>query len=202
MEEEVWKTLDQIGWQYQISNLGRVKNINWYKDGEPVILKQRKHPAGYQFVVMSCRIKQRSFYVHRLVAMAFVPNPEGKPEVNHINEDKSDNRACNLEWVTRKENLSCGTVRKRLSEAMKGKQNALGHKHSEESRRKMSESKKGKPRSEETRRKISAATKGIRPSDESRKKMSEASAGKHWYNDGSRSIFALECPPGFSAGRI
>lgn len=61
---------------------------------------------GYLAVTMSCEGRKQPMFVHRLVAMAFVPNPDNKPEVNHINLDKHDNRAENLEWVTRAENLA------------------------------------------------------------------------------------------------
>ena len=84
----------------------------------------------------------------------------------------------------------------------------LGKHHSEETRKKISESKKGennywfgKHHSEETRKKISEAHKGKNHSDETRKKMSEAHKGKHWYNNGMQNVFAYECPEGFVQGR-
>lgn len=59
---------------------------------------------GYLIVGLSKNGKRKNFYLHRLVAEAFIPNPENKPEVNHKKGNKYDNRACNLEWVTRSEN--------------------------------------------------------------------------------------------------
>ena len=84
----------------------------------------------------------------------------------------------------------------------------LGKHHSEETRKKISESKNGennywfgKHHSEETRKKISEAHKGKNHSDETRKKMSEAHKGKHWYNNGMQNVFTYECPEGFVQGR-
>jgi len=69
-------------------------------------LKKRKivQNNGYQYITLHIGKKSKSFYVHRLLAQAFIPNPENKPQVNHINGVKLDNRIENLEWVTCKEN--------------------------------------------------------------------------------------------------
>ena len=79
----------------------------------------------------------------------------------------------------------------RLSEANKGNKHALGYKHSEETKKKISDARKDKPRSEETRNKIRAAVKG-----------NTNVRGRHWYNNGKISKRAKECPPGFIPGRI
>lgn len=72
-------------------------------DGKP--LKQYKTEKGYAVVYLCIRGKTVARKVHRLVAELFVPNPEGKPEINHIDGDKMNNRASNLEWSTRSENI-------------------------------------------------------------------------------------------------
>ncbi len=69
------------------------------------IVKSRLDVAGYETVRLSLNRQTRTHFVHRLVATCFVPNPELKPYVNHINGQKSDNRAENLEWVTHRENI-------------------------------------------------------------------------------------------------
>ena len=125
MEQEVWK--DVVGFEglYQVSNLGRVKSLqstcNRWKAGR--IRKPVDNRHGYLSINLSRdgRIVKARQYVHRLVAEAFVPNddPINKTEVNHLNEDRSDNRAENLEWTTHADNCNYGNRGDNLSKALK-----------------------------------------------------------------------------------
>ena len=126
LPEEEWRDIKGYKGLYQVSSLGRVKSLGRTvaaKSGSKRtirgrILKPKANTSGYLKVVLynsSGKIKQ--FFVHRLVCEAFHDNPKDKPEVNHINEEKSDNRACNLEWVTRKENSNHGTRTARSAKA-------------------------------------------------------------------------------------
>lgn len=108
--EEVWRDITEYEGFYQVSTLGRVKNS---RSGR--ILKGRKTRNGYLKVDLCKNGKPKSYLVHRLVAQAFIPNPQNKPEVNHIDEDKENNYVENLEWCTAKENINYGTRTLRIS---------------------------------------------------------------------------------------
>lgn len=97
---ELWKEVEGTNGALLVSNSGRVKSL--LRDGR--ILKPTQDSKGYLRLRVTIDREKRSYKVHRLVAMAFVDNPDNKPQVNHINGDKTDNRASNLEWVTNKEN--------------------------------------------------------------------------------------------------
>lgn len=87
------------------------------------ILKPGRDKDGYLLVQLYEKGKGKMFKVHRLVATAFIPNPLSKPQVNHINEIKNDNRLENLSWVTGKENMNHGNCRNKISKKLKGKPN-------------------------------------------------------------------------------
>lgn len=112
-EKEIFREIDGFP-DYEISNLGRVCS---FKGKYPKILKPYKNQGSYLYVILCTGGKKVTKKVHRLVAEAFVPNPENKPEVNHIDEDKENNVAENLEWITRRENVNHGTRNKRVAEA-------------------------------------------------------------------------------------
>ena len=111
-EVEVWKDIPGYEGWYQVSNMGRVKRIKkpLVTHGKRVavegerILKPSKAGRGYVKVKISNGIESKYFNVHRLVAKTFIPNPENKPQVDHINRDKTDNRVENLRWATNSEN--------------------------------------------------------------------------------------------------
>lgn len=142
MEEifKVYKTVLCGKRVYEVSNLGRVK-ING------VITKPLTTSLGYK--------RSGSFLVHRAVAELFIPNPENKPFVDHIDTNRVNNHINNLRWVTNKENCNNPFTRRNMSESHKGKNK--GKTLSEETKRKISESQKGKLCSEETKQKMREA---------------------------------------------
>lgn len=100
---EEWKDIEGYEGLYQVSNLGRVRSFKQNKSGH--LLKYKSNCWGYFQVGLSKNGKQKLFSVHRLVAEAFIPKVENKNIVNHIDCDKSNNHANNLEWCTQKENV-------------------------------------------------------------------------------------------------
>ena len=109
---EKWKKIDGFE-NYSVSSEGRVRN-----DKTGRVLKN-KLVRGYQSVMLYPGRKM--MIVHRLVALAFIPNPSNLPQVNHINEIKTDNRVENLEWCTAKHNINHGTRNKRAIDNRTGK---------------------------------------------------------------------------------
>lgn len=90
-EKEIWKDIDGLEGEYAISNKGRVKNLKTNK-----ILAEIDNGHGYKQVIL----KGKHYLVHRLVALAFLPNPNKLPYINHKNEIKHDNNVENLEWCS------------------------------------------------------------------------------------------------------
>ena len=155
MKEEIWKPIKDYEGLYEISNLGRVKRLcktiidskGRKQIFEENILKPFKNKGYLMIDLTKNKIKKR-FLVHRLVAETFIPNPDNKPQVDHINTIRDDNRADNLRWTTRSENCNNELTKKHMSESQKGKQLP------EDTKKKIQKSLKGHKVSEETKDKI------------------------------------------------
>lgn len=104
---EYWKIIKQFP-EYEISTYGRVRKIKTQK-----CLYIKHHSRGYLQVVIQSNDKKHYLYIHRLVAQAFIPNPQSLPFVNHKDEDKQNNHVDNLEWCTCEYNTNYGTAPKR-----------------------------------------------------------------------------------------
>lgn len=123
---EEWKNIPNYE-DYQVSTLGRVKRLAYYKKVcggskqycKERILKPQKIERGYQAVMLSKNSKVKSFLVHRLVAMVFIPNPDNLPQVNHKDENTSNNCVDNLEWCNQCYNSNYGTSKYRISDKLK-----------------------------------------------------------------------------------
>lgn len=121
-QKEEWKPI--IGYEglYEVSNYGRVRSLTRTivrSDGriqtfKGVILSGTMHNRGYRDVVLTKDGISTRYLIHRLVATAFIPNPYNKPELDHINTIRTDNRVENLRWVTRRENCANNITRKRI----------------------------------------------------------------------------------------
>ena len=115
--EEIWKGIKGYEGLYQVSNLGRVKSLErvskhtkgYMAHYKEKILASISEKNGYVRTILTKNNTSKSYYIHRLVAEAFIPNPDNLPEVNHIDENKANNCVNNLEWCTHKYNSNYGT---------------------------------------------------------------------------------------------
>ena len=125
MEEEIWKSIKDYEGYYEVSSLGRVRSIERTivkNDGRVTTYKERiikphKNNQGYLMVSLYVGGKCKRFLVHRLVAEAFIPNPENKPCVDHINTIRTKNEVTNLRWATYEENNNNELTNKKQSES-------------------------------------------------------------------------------------
>ena len=131
---EVWKTAvyDGIVYEglYRVSNWGRILNLNYKRTGKAELMTPVEITGGYLQVGLSKNRKKKRCLVHRLVAQTFLPNPENLPQVNHKDEDKTNNfvflnedgsvdkEKSNLEWKTPKGNCNHGTRNERMRKAL------------------------------------------------------------------------------------
>ena len=215
LEGEIWK--DVVGYEglYQVSNKGRVKSNNYHKTGEEQLLAITF--TNY-YRCSLYKNKQHCQLVHRLVAEAFLPNPNHYPCVNHKDENPHNNCIENLEWCTAQYNCNYGSHNDNLSKALKGTKSGernpmYGKKHKLDSKVKISEARKGKYAGENHpfygKRGVLNPNFGKHRSEESIKRLSEShigeknhAFGKHWFNNGVINIQSKECPEGFIKGRL
>ena len=110
--KEIWKEITGYEGYFEVSNLGNFRSkdriIKYKQSGTRLYpgksLKTETIVEGYQRIVLMKDAIKKRYMCHRLVAQEFIPNPENKPFINHINGNPSDNRACNLEWCSQSEN--------------------------------------------------------------------------------------------------
>ena len=125
-DKEQWKPIQGYE-EYEVSNHGRIKRLAYYKNvcngGKQFqperILDPQTRKGGYKAISLSKDGKVKSFLVHRLVAMAFIPNPNNLPHINHKDETPSNNVVDNLEWCDQKYNSNYGTSKERISAKLK-----------------------------------------------------------------------------------
>ena len=112
MSIKYWKKSPIFPDEYLVSEMGEVKSLRSKKD-----LKPNEDKCGYLYYVLSVNGKRKTVKAHRLVALAFIPNPENKPSIDHIDGDRKNNSVKNLRWVTNKENTNNPLTKQRLLKA-------------------------------------------------------------------------------------
>lgn len=135
---EIWKDIEGYEGLYQVSNFGLVKSLPKLTKNNHIskekILKPIQNESGYFSVVLYKNKQRKRYKIHRLVAITFLNNTNNYCEVNHKDENKSNNHVNNLEWCSRKYNMTYGNILEKKSNSMKGK------KFSEATKKKMRES--------------------------------------------------------------
>jgi len=124
-EKEIWKDVEGYDGFYKVSSNGNVMSNGNYCDGrkyKPKVLIPNIDIHGYKYVTLYKDGKTKSVKIHRLVAEAFIPNPENKPCIDHIDTNRGNNSIGNLKWVTYCENANNPITRKHLSEAWRRKE--------------------------------------------------------------------------------
>lgn len=101
---EKWKPIAGTNDAYFVSDAGRIMCTNWKGTGRREIMRPAMDSKGYLRTMLKYEDKYRTVKVHRIVAQAWIPNPDNKPQVDHQNFDRADNRAVNLKWATPFEN--------------------------------------------------------------------------------------------------
>lgn len=120
MEDIIWRPVVGYEGLYEVSDTGQVRSMNYNKTGVPGLLhpevKKGEGTLPYLRVIMHKDKRQKKFLVHRLVAQAFIPNPQGLPQVNHKDGDVQNNKAENLEWCDARYNTTYGDAKKKMIE--------------------------------------------------------------------------------------
>lgn len=113
--EEIWKDIEGYEGLYQISNLGRIKSLGNKSNhkNEKIISISSKSFSGYWVIGLCKNGKRKGYIVHRLVAKAFIPNPNNYPQINHKDENKLNNWVDNLEWCTQSYNAKYNNLSKK-----------------------------------------------------------------------------------------
>ncbi len=156
-EEDIWKDIKGYEGIYKYNPLtGKIMSVGGRRGGhkEDYILGEYLDSDGYPMVILKVNGNSRTCRVHKIIAINEIPNPNGYNEVDHINGDRTDNRSCNLRWLTHGDNINNPITKDRMVTAK---------------------------RDEGYRKKMSDLYKGRKLSDETKKKMSESRTGKKNY---------------------
>lgn len=219
MSKEQWKAIEGFEGLYEVSSYGRVKSLERIVKNHGGVQKRAErilkenHSSTHSMVVLCKDGKTYPKTVHRLVANAFIPNPDNKPVVDHIDTNPRNNHVENLRWVTVQENCLNSITRKNNSASKKGhpyygrpltleerdkiRQAHTGRKASEETRKKMSDSRKNNPHlmeiAKENIKKAIEANTGKKLSEERkehmRNKMKGVHKGKRWKIENGKRVW-------------
>ena len=178
--EEVWKDIKCYEGLYQVSNLGRVRSLNYNRTNEIKVIKETIDINGYAYVDLSKRGEKKRYKVHRLVADTFISKIDSKDNIDHINTIRTDNRVENLRWCTHKENMNNKITKINLSNSLKGRTfNKKWLENMSKAQRGAKHHNYGKHLSETTKIKIGIGNKGKIVSEETKEKLREYKGEKH-----------------------